>query len=914
MLLGGAVGDDSGAVAAQRHARDPRPRSTVGPGPRSTWPGPFVISVAVLAGSTAAGYYTRAQGCERELLLDLEPRGLPPLDPSPALPEDLVGYYVNGRDLPGVWVGRGAQVLGLDGRFDTRDAAVLRELLDGSFAGERLVRPVWRRDDTGARVDVRRAGFDVTFSAPKSVSTLMALAPPEVAAQVLAAHRHAATEALELLECLSARAARGHQGDGQRAPRIDTDGFVAAAFTHTTSRALDPQLHTHVVIANLARGRDGRWSALDSRTLHREAITASALYHHSLRAELTERLGVRWTGIEHGVAEIRGIPLTVRREFSTRRRQIEAALADAPPAQGRFRTPAQAAQAACLTTRPAKTHAAADELREQWGRRATATGFGPAQLAELLERPAARPGPVEMATVVERVLSRDGVTRQDATFTQGELLRELISALPPGAPVPTAELLQVTAGMVRLDEVVPVLTGDGRAYTTRDLLQTEAETLTLATRTDTLLARLERPAVAAALARNRGLRPEQQRVAYTLLTRGLPVEVVTGPAGCGKTAGLIAARQVWQDAGIEVRGTAVAALTAQGLAEASGAPSVSLARALTQPDQHVPTAGVLLVDEAGMIGTRQLHQLLALAQTRGCKVVLVGDPQQLPELEAGGMFARLTREPTTLALHGHHRQQQPWERDALAALRRGDIPTALDAYRQHQRLHTRHDPLDLQQAAVDAYLTSREEQGDPWQAVLLASSRDDVRTLNTLVRQQLLTHRQLGERELTVDTPDGPVGYREGDQVLVTRNDHPRGLLNGSTATVTALHPDGLTLQTSRGQQVRVSREWLGDGRLDHGYAMTLHKAQGRTVHTSLLVGSDTLSTQAGYVGLSRGTHANHLFLQTRDLHDLTTDCGHAVQHRLSLQRERPGPLDRDARQRLALQQLRPEPLTRDLA
>jgi conjugative relaxase-like TrwC/TraI family protein len=896
-----------------------------------------VISVAVLTGGGVAGYYTRAKGCERELPLDLDR----PLREQPGRelegPErDPVGYYVNGHDLPGVWIGRGAQALGLTGRFRAVDARVLQELLDGSHHGQALVPPVWRTGPDGERVDRRRAGFDVTFSAPKSVSTLMALAPPEVVEQVVAAHREATEEALRLLEVLAARVARGHQGDGQRAPRIDSDGLVAAAFTHTTSRALDPQLHTHVVVANLARGTDGRWSALDSRTLHREAITASALYHHRLRAELTERLGVAWTPIDRGVAEIDGIPLAVRREFSTRRRQIEQELATTPErpdagtaGKGRLRSLARAAQAACLRTRPVKRHLPEAELREQWAKRATAAGLSPAQLLDLLQNPAypprdhpaegrvlrrERPGPQEMSRILEHVLSGDGVTRQEATFTQGRLLRELIEALPPGAPVPTGELLGLTAGMVRGEEVVPVITEDGRAYATRDLLHTEAETLALATRTDQQLARLDPEAITPQLVRRgQRLRPEQQRLTYALLARGLPVEVVSGPAGCGKTAGLALARDLWTDAGLDVRGTAVAALTAQGLEQAAGCPSVSLSRVLTRPEEHLPERGVLLVDEAGMVGTRQLHRLLTLAQERECKVVLVGDPLQLPEIDAGGMFARLTQRPQALTLDGHLRQRHQWERDALDALRRRDIPTVLDAYRQHGRLHTRDDPDELRQAAVTAYLNARDEQQDPWQTVLLAPTREDVTRLNVLTRAALLQQGQLGRDEVLVDTADGETGYRTGDQVLVTRNDHHRGLLNGTTAHVRELHRDGLTLQTSHGARVRVSRKWLEDGRLDHAYAMTLHKAQGRTVHTALLVGGDLLSSQAGYVGLSRGTHANHLYLDTRQLDDLTRDCSHPVRHRKAEIRQLPGPLSRDARQRLALERrlARPMPVHR---
>jgi conjugative relaxase-like TrwC/TraI family protein len=858
-----------------------------------------VISVAVLAGGGAAGYYTRAKGCERELLLDLPGREAPG---APALERDLVDYYVNGRDTPGEWTGRGAQALRLVGRFGTGAGGTLQELLEGSHEGERLVPPVWRRDDAGVRVDVRRAGFDVTFSAPKSVSTLMALADPAVVGEVLTAHRQAAGEALSLLESLSARAARGHQGEGRRAPRIETDGFVGAAFTHTTSRALDPQLHTHVVIANLARGADGRWSALDSRTLHREAVTASYLYQHLLRANLTKRLGVSWTQVERGIAEIDGIPAQVRREFSTRRRQIEAALAQQPePMERKGRWRQLAAQAACLATRPVKRHQPAKELRAQWAERASTAGFAPAQLQQLLDRPTPPRRELVMADVIERALGPEGITRGEATFGQGALLRELIGQLPPGADVSTTELLGLTASLVRTDHVLPVLTADGRAYTTRDHLQLEEQTLALAIRQDQCLAALKASGLAGTLVRSGRLRAEQQLLTFTLLTRGRPVEIVSGPPGCGKTAGLEVATEHWNAAGLEVRGTAVAALTAQGLEKASGAPSVSLARTLTRPDEHVPAGGVLLVDEAGMIGTRQLHHLLTVAQERSCKVVLVGDPQQLPELEAGGMFARLTQEAGALTLEGHHRQQNRWEREALHLLRIGDVPTALEAYRERGRLHTRHNPEDLHDAAVETYLTCRAEQPDPWQTVLLASSRDDVRALNAAVRVHLIARGQLSQRALEVKAPDGPVEFRAGDQVLVTRNDHTRGLLNGSTATITGLHRDGLTLRTSRGQQVRVPTGWLEQGRLDHGYAMTVHKAQGRTVHTALLVGGNSLSTQAGYVGLSRGTHDNYLFLDSTEAHDLTTDCSHAVQHRPAAPRPPGRQLERDSRQRLAL-------------
>jgi conjugative relaxase-like TrwC/TraI family protein len=178
----------------------------------------------------------------------------------------------------------------------------------------------------GAKVDVRRAGLDVTVSAPKSVSVMYGLGDPTVAAAVKAAHETAVGEVIAYLQRHSATAARGHHRGGKPATRIGTDGLIVAAFDHRTSRSGDPQLHTHLVIPNLVHGTDGRWSAMDTAAIYRHARTASSLYHAVLRGELTSRLGVGWTPVTRGVAEIDGIPPTVLRLFSQRRQQIVEAM------------------------------------------------------------------------------------------------------------------------------------------------------------------------------------------------------------------------------------------------------------------------------------------------------------------------------------------------------------------------------------------------------------------------------------------------------------------------------------------------------------------------------------------------------------------------------------------------------------
>ncbi len=716
-----------------------------------------MISVHAIKGSpgAVADYYLKP---ERSGELEVPPPGAMGLESSEPAAGRETGlglspdYYVNEYNATGRWIGHGTKVVNdlefirEDGPAGERARRAFIARLYGNIDGVQVAKPVYRFDDDGKKVDVRVAAYDVTISAPKSVSTLMAVAPPDVAAKIIAAHGRATTEAIGLLEQLSARAARGHHGDGQRAPRIDTDGFIGAAFDHTTSRANDPQLHTHVVIMNLVRGVDGRWSALDSRTLHRQATTASHLYQHLLRAELTRELGVAWTDVERGVAEIAGVPAAVRREFSTRRVQIEAVLhagADGEPGREggvRRRARTLAAKAACLTTRPAKTRPDPVSLREDWQQRATAKGLGPEQVAALLAETHV-PAALDRAGVERRVLSGDGATRERPTFDQGTVLRELIAALPSGTDLTREDLLGWTARLVDGDELVQVPNAETRTFTTVDMLDTETAVLALATRTpDAGLAVVPGVRSLRRLIRTE-LRAEQRDIASVLLSSGRPVEIVSGPAGSGKTRGLHAATSIWEQAGVEVRGTAVAALTAQGLQDATGAASVSLTRLLGSPDRHLPAAGVLLVDEAGMIGTRQLHRLLTLAEQRQCKVILVGDPAQLPELEAGGAFAALTRQPCALHLDGHGRQTQAWEQHALHDLRNGRTTAALDAYRDHDRLHLATSRADLLDRVVTDYLTARGEQPDPWQAAVLAPRRRDVTDLNLLIRRRLTDQR-----------------------------------------------------------------------------------------------------------------------------------------------------------------------------
>ena len=254
-------------------------------------------------------------------------------------------YYVAGHEAPGYWLGGGARRLGVAGGVD-------RDGLTRVLAGEHPA--------TGAEIVADHArrvpGFDLTFSAPKSVSVLFGLGDESLRRTIRSEHESAVAEALGYMERVAARGRRGRGG----AVLIEGEGFVAAGFRHRTSRAGDPQLHTHVLVANLVEGHDGRWSALDGRGFYQHAKTAGYLYEAALRERLTRRLGMQWTPTRNGIADVEGVPNAVLRAFSRRRAEVEAEL------RRRGESSAAAARMATLSTRRRKDYGVVpDESRRR---------------------------------------------------------------------------------------------------------------------------------------------------------------------------------------------------------------------------------------------------------------------------------------------------------------------------------------------------------------------------------------------------------------------------------------------------------------------------------------------------------------------------------------------------------------------
>jgi ATP-dependent exoDNAse (exonuclease V) alpha subunit len=349
-----------------------------------------------------------------------------------------------------------------------------------------------------------------------------------------------------------------------------------------------------------------------------------------------------------------------------------------------------------------------------------------------------------------------------------------------------------------------------------------------------------------------------------------------------------------------VIGAAVAGIAARQLQDAAGIPSTTLARLLIDldnGDQHLDRRTVVVIDEAGMAGTRTLAPILDAANQAGAKVVLVGDPRQLPEIDAGGLLACLARRIEPIQLIENRRQRHDWERQALSELRHGDTHWALAAYEDQNRIVTAKTSPILRERLIKDWWEFYETNPN---TVMLAYRRSDVDQLNGHARAQLQRAGRLFGSEIVIN--DRP--FQAGDQIVCLRNDRRLGIHNGTRATILRIHPDTKTRLIGTGTKfIDLPARYLDAGHIAHGYATTIHKAQGATFDHALLLGDDRLYRQAAYTALSRGRIGNDIYAiadpsadRDVELH-APADIADPI-HRLEIA------FSRDAAEELAIEQL----------
>jgi conjugative relaxase-like TrwC/TraI family protein len=772
--------------------------------------------------------------------------------------------YLSGHgESPGRWYGAGAATLGLHGEASPAEFQAMFEGRDPT-TGELL-----------GRAHGRNAvpAFDVVLRPTKSVSVLYGLGDPATGRAVLSAHHAGLAEAVVYLdEHLGAR--RGHGG----VQHVSGQGLLAVGFDHRTSREGDPLLHTHLVVANRVQGPDGRWTALDGRDLYRHRLAADAIYRATYQRELARTLGVEWTAADgHGNRELQGMSEVLVRSFSKRSGQIDAEL-DRLVVDGRERTPRLVRWAVQATRKP-KEQEAPDTLYDRWRAEAAERGHdADALVREVTGRTPDRQqdwtvSAAQADPVFDRLAGLDGLTEHASTFTRPDVLVALGAGLA-GAGRTELEGLADRFLAERAVSVVADRALEERRWSTPDLLVVEQRLVESATgRTGEQTAVASHEAVREALAAHPTAGADQQAMVRDLCQGGQGVALVVGRAGTGKTFALGIARHAWQLDGYRLLASAptgIATMSLQGEGFEDVATCDRLLGDLDRGREQLDPRTVLVVDEAGMVGSRKLGRLLEHAQQAQAKVVLVGDDRQLAPIDAGGGFRALRLRLGASELVENRRQQQAWEREALELVRSGLVDEAVAAYQAHDRVVAADSKPAATLALLQDWWTAwQQADHDPTQEVIvLAARRAEVDRLNSLCQELLAARGRLGPKRLQAEDRHLALG----DRVVCGHNAIGElGVANGSRGVVTALDPQTRTLTLrldgTDGRTVTLPRSYL-DGRrqgernrrVDLAYATTGHRAQGLTRGRALvrLTGSEDVNWL--YVQLSRARHDTRLY------------------------------------------------------
>jgi conjugative relaxase-like TrwC/TraI family protein len=715
--------------------------------------------------------------------------------------------------------------------------------------------------------------FDVVLRPTKSVSILYGLGDPATGRTVLSAHHAGLVEAVSYLDGrLGAR--RGHGG----VQHVSGRGLLAVGFDHRTSREGDPLLHTHLVMANRVQGSDGRWTALDGRDLYRHRLAADAIYRATYQRELSRTLGVEWTPADtHGNRELQGMPEVLVRSFSKRTEQIDTEL-ERLVGDGRERTPRLVKWTVQATRKP-KQHEAPDSLYGRWRTEAADRGADADRLVRTVtgRTPDRDQDRTVSAPVADRLFDRlagpGGLTERASTFARPDVLVALGAGL---AGATRTELEELTDRFVaeRAVSVVADRTLEERRWSTPDLLEVEQRLVIAATgRTNEQAAVASHQAVRDALAAHSTAGQDQQAMVRDLCQGGQGVAVVVGRAGTGKTFALGIARHAWQLDGYRLLASAptgIATISLQGEGFEDVATCDRLLGDLDRGKEQLDPRTVLVVDEAGMVGSRKLGRLLEHAEQGQAKVVLFGDDRQLAAIDAGGGFRALRLRLGASELTENRRQQQAWEREALELVRGGLVEEAVAAYQAHDRVVAADSKPAATLALLQDWWTAwQQAEDDPTQeVVVLAARRAEVDRLNTACQELLAAQGRLGPQRLQVEDQKLAVG----DRVVCGHNAIGElGVANGSRGTITALDPHTRTLTLcldgTDSREVTLPRSYL-DGRsrgernrrVDLAYATTGHRAQGLTRGRALvrLTGSEDVNWL--YVQLSRARQDTRLY------------------------------------------------------
>jgi conjugative relaxase-like TrwC/TraI family protein len=765
-------------------------------------------------------------------------------------------YYIAGGEPPGKWYGKGAEYLGLEGRTVKR--AQFASLFKGysPVTGAQLVQ--------NAGQD-RQALWDLTFSAPKSVSVAWSQASQEVRLAIQAAHEDAVKAALAQLEEHYGWTRRGEGGE-----MLERVHIVSALFEHGTSRAQDPQLHTHALLFNIGVRNDQSTGTLFIRPVFVAKMVLGALYRVEFSKLLEQRLGFVCEKGPQQTFELKGRNPKLCSFFSKRSHELHAEM-DRTGASG-----AAAAQKATLKTRTTKRHEPREKLFETWRAIGRDWGWSEDQVRKSQFRAKERDPGKERAMVLDTAIAR--LMHDTTHFNENALIRAVAEeAQTRGLGAKECmNIAQEALSSKRLQAL-----GNG-FFTTQECLQMEKELLSQVETTRNDKAHAINPrAVEKKLKRAKDLSEEQKSAVRHITAKEGGISVLCGMAGTGKSRLLKIARELWEKEGYVVYGAAFTGKAARELQTSSGIQSRTITKAQMLIDSKWPLywgkkyiapkapewsplhdvavpclrirkeylrltpKSILVVDEAGMVPTPQMKALIDSAAKAGAKVVLVGDSKQLQAIGQGGAFTSIAKRLGAATLTEIKRQTLTWGRELVHHFAKGEAAQALAKAQELGLLHVTATRDDAKTTLIKDWKAKGISRPD--QNLILAGTRADAAVLNLLAQEERIKARTLGSKSFK----RGKERIYAGDRVLFTKNSTRLGVQNGTLATVEKIDRTFLTARLDAGETVKIPLARYKDFQL--GYAVTTHKAQGMTTkNTFVLLDARMQDLHLSYVEASR--------------------------------------------------------------
>lgn len=811
------------------------------------------------------------------------------------------------REPPGRWYDPAGTMPAIqDG--ETVDASTFRSLLGGfdPATGEPLLK------NSG---DGHVSGYDFTFSAPKGVSAIWSQLDPEKRAVIEAAQAAAVRRALQFM---SERAGIARLGAGG-VIKENVD-LIAALWPHASSRENDPQLHTHATLFNLAFCSDGKYHTIDVGQILKWQTAIAGIYHTELAAQLTEALGIPCeVRDDEFIFHVKGVPEPVTDFWSKRSNAIKEAAAE--------RSVDALSKAVLdkitIETRDKKSELTRAELLARWIEEGRELGFSREQAEACFDQAQRQPLTQEDIEAIADAASKR-LTYTHSVFNESAAYA-MIGVLMQGRG--TAADIEAAGEWLIKERLVQMgVSPDGhRVFSTPEMIALEKRMIEdakfeprLAIPTSALHEAAAPSAhiqpeevVDAAIRDKKGITDEQADAVRHACFDVRMVSVVEGAAGAGKSFTMEAVKAVYESQGYTLHGLALSWSAAGVLSEEAKIEHTraieGFVREIEKGKIKLNSKSVVIVDEAGLVGSRHMAAILAAAREGNAKVILTGDSRQLSPVEAGGAAEAIIEEIGSARIdevrrQGSHVRNDPekyatyqWQRDAVMQFADGHAEQALQAYEDRGLIRLADDHT----GALDAMLADWNDyrlSGGAGTALLLANDNQTVREINARVRDLLRAEGRLGEDAVSIKTTDlkktAETAFAVGDKIMFRKNDkelgiqgdptrkQAAGVYNRTTGTIRTIRQDSdgisiFTVALDRGGtvEIRAGKGGYWDGHtkavpIQHAYATTIYGSQGMTVQRSFLLDSRHIERRLAYVGMSRHREECRVYVDRQAVHE----------------------------------------------